>query len=121
MVLQHERKLGKTIFLWKLIHHILKYFNIQACNEKPIDTDISGTVCCDLFELSELHDTINKTCGNSKEGHWIVKDWTSKNGRFREQEGYYKNNKKEGYWKFYKKDGTLKDSIEYKNNIPVTK
>ena len=36
------------------------------------------------------------------------------------EEGYYRCNKRTGFWKFYNNDGTLKDSVEYKNDVAVT-
>ena len=62
-----------------------------------------------------------------KSGHWISYGFTlkktvdNKTERVKIEEGYYRNNKKTGFWKFYNEDGTLKDSVEYKDDVPVIK
>lgn len=35
------------------------------------------------------------------------------------EEGYYRFDKKVGFWKFYNEEGTLKDSVEYKNDMSI--
>lgn len=111
---------------------------IQACGGKAKTETVEnmGRGCVDIYELNVLDnsDTINRTYGDgTKEGHWITFEWTDPNekmvnenkenlakaGRAKIEEGYYKDNKKEGFWKFFNKDGTLKDSVEYKNDLLV--
>jgi antitoxin component YwqK of YwqJK toxin-antitoxin module len=35
------------------------------------------------------------------------------------EEGRYRQNKRQGYWKLYNRYGTVRDSVEYKNDVPV--
>jgi len=96
---------------------------IQACNTEPNTTDMNDKHSAGSFELN-VHghnDTINMIYADgSKEGHWISSVW-SNGSRVKMEEGYYKDNKKEGYWKFFNKDGSLKDSVEYKNDVAISK
>lgn len=66
--------------------------------------------------LSWTQDTVNKTDVNGhKQGRWIITE------RIIIEEGSYKDNKREGFWKHYNSDGSIKDSIEYKNDVPLSK
>ena len=35
------------------------------------------------------------------------------------EEGDYKDNKKQGVWVYYNVDGTIKNKVEYKDDVPV--
>jgi hypothetical protein len=81
------------------------------------------------------HDTINWTDNNGlRQGRWIVRDLVIPGGkrpnetkeemasraqRVKFEEGRYKDGKKQGVWKYYNQDGTTKETIEYKDDIPV--
>jgi len=96
---------------------------IQACKE-PKTNSMEDKYSAGSYELNVdgRNDTINMIYADgSKEGHWIIKVWTAETGRIKTAEGYYKDNKKEGYWKFFNKDGSLKDSVEYKNDVAISK
>lgn len=137
----------KTIKFFSIFAVLICF--IYACNNKTetqivehattaIDTlNIGCPVSYELNILGNL-DTINKVYGkeNIKHGHWITfgmiipkekralnsKENSDKNIiRAKLEEGFYRNNKKEGFWKFYNNDGSFKDSIEYKNDVVVTK
>lgn len=120
----------------------LTLFFIQACSDSKgtvtadqgsnmIDTINMG--CLGTYELDfqGSGDTINKIYGEDhiKHGRWVTyalnlskeKPTTdnAKTIRIKTEEGYYRNNKKVGFWKFYNEDGTLKDSIEYKSDVPL--
>ena len=92
-----------------------------------IDTLTMG--CLDSYDInpSDNKEKINQVYGKNhvKEGHWIAfgfavtKKANNKANRIKIEEGYYRRNKKVGFWKFYRADNTIKDSVEYKNDVPV--
>jgi hypothetical protein len=100
----------------------------EALSSNKHAAPISQKGCLASYETVN-GETINKTYGGDiKDGHWIHFEFvipTAKENkdkkvvRAKMEEGYYKENKKEGFWKFYNKDGTLKESVEYKNDVPV--
>ena len=120
---------------------------IQACGNRSetviteqgtntIDTINIG--CLGSYEINVLGngETINRLYGKEriKQGHWINFEFIIPTGkqsfeanenknkkvaRTKLEEGYYRHNKKEGFWKSYNKYGTLKDSLQYKNDIAV--
>jgi antitoxin component YwqK of YwqJK toxin-antitoxin module len=49
----------------------------------------------------------------------VTKNNKVKTNKVKIEEGYYRKNKKFGVWKFYNEDGTIRDSVEYKNFIPL--
>ena len=94
------------------------------------------------YELQANGDTINRTRNNLRQGHWIVFDnETTTNISYTKcppdsidkekpksmtiripiEEGYYKDNKRQGLWTFHNTDGSLKNGIEYKDDLPVKK
>ena len=122
-------KLG-TVFL----------FLIQACDEdnepltlnrntNTVDTLITGCLVSYEINPSDNKERINQVFGKDhiKDGHWITFGLSvTKNSKVRAskvkiEEGYYRKNKKVGVWKFYNKDGIIRDSVEYKNYIPMAK
>ncbi len=129
------------------IFGLCAYSCILSCNDNPElltggslvnHSDSIKKTCLSSFEyiIDGKPDTINKAYGSAKvkQGHWIIyeligdKEWsgervnakTNKLERIKTEDGYYRNNKKEGYWKRYNKDGTIKDSLQYENDIVVT-
>jgi hypothetical protein len=117
----------------------LAVFFIQACADKTEavtikqDTNSIDTInigCLASYDINPLDnkEKINQVYGKDKvkDGHWITfgfavtKTTDKKTNRIKIEEGYYRKNKKEGYWKFFKDDGTIKDSVEYKNDLPLT-
>lgn len=115
----------------------LVLFFIQACSDKTESLTINQTTnsidtinigCLGSYDInpSDNKERINQVYGKEliKDGHWIVfgntKGADEKINRVKMEEGYYRKNKKIGFWKFYNLDGTFKDSIEYKNDKPLT-
>lgn len=93
-----------------------------------------------VFELTDTKDTINYVdIKGLKQGHWIVYEinsgnsnlnacvtaaadtvktdkpanWTNTCGKYKIEEGFYKDDKKIAWWKRFEKDGSLKDSLKY--------
>lgn len=115
----------------------IAFFLTLACSEKPEivtlnKTNIIDTInigCLGTYDLNPLntHERINQVYDKQKikHGHWIsfgvtvTKIADDKVIRTKLEEGYYRFNKKVGFWKFYNEDGSLKDSIEYKNDVAV--
>lgn len=119
---------------------MLVLFLIQACSDKieiaPIKQEINAidtlTIgCLGSYDINPSNKTekINQVYGKGhiKNGHWITFGLTftenSNNNthRIKVEEGYYKRNKKVGFWKLFNEDGTIKDSLEYKSDVPLTK
>ncbi len=115
---------------------------VSSCNDNtavsvkqsPINrADTLNIGCLSSFEINPFgtNDTINRIYGDKriKEGYWIIFGFiptkkehatsVSKLVRMKLADGYYKKDKKEGFWKFYKEDGSLKDSVEYRNDMEV--
>lgn len=130
-------KTMKTIKLFTF--GTLFLFFIQACcDEKETvtikqDTNAIDTLtigCLGSYDInpSDNKERINQVYGKDriKDGHFITfgfavtKNADNKTARIKIEEGYYRRNKKVGFWKFYKDDGTIKDSVEYKNDVPVS-
>lgn len=122
----------------KIILIAILAFVLVSCNTKneehvPLSSSIDGATISQKGCLASYEtvngERINKIYGGDiKDGHWIhyefviptAKENTNKKVvRAKIEEGYYKENKKEGFWKFYNKGGTLKDSVEYKNDVPI--
>ncbi|MBA2612413.1 MAG: hypothetical protein H0U95_10605 [Bacteroidetes bacterium] len=118
---------------------IIALFFIPACTIETVAVavkedlnaiDTITTGCLVSYDINPLDNTekINQVRGkdNIKDGHWITfgfavtKTNDNKTNRIKIEEGYYRKNKKIGFWKFYKEDGTLKDSVEYKNDVPLS-
>lgn len=101
-----------------------------AINQGPSAIDTINIGCLGSYDInpSDGKERINQVYGKDhiKDGHWITFGYAitnsvdNKAGRVKLEEGYYRKNKKTGFWKFYKEDGTIKDSVEYKNDVPVT-
>ena len=130
-----------------IIQLIVALAFVQSCtDDKPDSTAPTATnvydtlnLCClssyDI-DLEGRHDTINKIYGKDKikHGRWVNyafnrkthssgKDSTSTNladlPRIKTEEGLYRFNQRQGFWKFYEADGSLKDSVEYRNDVPL--
>lgn len=115
---------------------------LQACNEQAdsgIANETKNTVdtldigCLGSYEL-DLNgngDTINGVYGKDhiKHGRWITyilrssetgaRAESAKTRRTKSEEGFYNKNKRTGLWKFYNEDGSIKDSVEYRDGVPV--
>jgi hypothetical protein len=131
----------KQIVLWSFA-----FCFIHACDDKPETTavesvkNVVGTsevdVCClASYEILENGDTVNRIYGKEKvkDGRWITfvmidqqEKQTDKATagaavmvRTKMEEGRYRQNKRQGYWKLYNRYGTVRDSVEYKNDVPV--
>lgn len=112
---------------------------IQSCGQKnSIDKkDIvyqGGQSGLSSYEING-RDTINVTDNSGfKQGHWVVFGFVIPGGKRPNEtkeemanraqhvmleEGMYKDNKKQGTWKYYNQDGTLKNTIEYKDDVPA--
>jgi len=121
-----------------LIFETIFLFLITACNQKTeLVSKSNETIGIDTINIGYLgsydvnpldtSEKINQVYDKEKikHGHWIAfgaavtKTMNDKVVRTKIEEGYYRFNKKVGFWKFYNEDGTLKDSIEYKNDIAV--
>ena len=119
---------------------ILFLFLMQACGEEhetltlnqntnTVDTLVTGCLVSYDINPSDNKERINQVFGidNIKDGHWITFGLSvTKNSKVRAskvkiEEGHYRKNKKVGVWKFYNKDGIIRDSVEYKNYIPMAK
>jgi antitoxin component YwqK of YwqJK toxin-antitoxin module len=92
-----------------------------------VDTLITGCLVSYDINPSDNKERINQVFGKDhiKDGHWITfalavtKNSKVKTSKVKIEEGYYRKNKKVGVWKFYNEDGTIRDSVEYKNYIPI--
>jgi len=120
-----------------LIIVIVAFCLTQAGSEKAEivalnNTNLVDTInigCLGTYDLNPLDtsEKINQVYDKQKikHGHWIsfgvsvTKTANEKVIRTKLEEGYYRYNMKVGFWKFYNQDGSLKDSIEYKNDIAV--
>jgi antitoxin component YwqK of YwqJK toxin-antitoxin module len=105
-----------------------------AIIQTPLNlADTLNMGCLSAYEINYAgnKDTINRTYGDKKikDGYWIIFGLSNSSeksstvpqlARIKLADGYYKKNKKEGFWKFYKEDGSLKDSVEYKNDVQIT-
>lgn len=125
----------------RFISSVLILFLASSCEDdlqeekKESYINMGDTInagCLSSYEINYAgaNDTINRTYGNKniKEGHWIFFGLSNRSDKtstapqlanVKLAEGYYKKDKKEGVWKFYKDDGSLKNSIEYKNDVQV--
>lgn len=84
----------------------------------------SDRKCLNSFELGDTGDTINIIdCKGLQQGHWIISKviMTDKTHAkmIKIEEGFFRDNKKEGFWKFFNTDGSIKDSLEYKDDVPM--
>ncbi len=119
---------------------LLFLFLLQACgderenmtlsqNTNSVDTLIIGCLVSYDINPSDNKERINQVFGKNhiKDGHWITfglsvtKNSKVKASKVKIEEGHYRKNKKVGVWKFYNEDGTIRDSVEYKNFIPMAK
>ncbi len=124
----------KTIFV-----STIAFLFIQSCGQKNSfdKKDIvyeGGQAGMQSWEMTG-RDTINVTDVNGlKQGRWIVfgfvipggkkpnetkEEMSNRAQRAIFEEGVYKDNKKQGIWKYYYKDGTIKNTTEYKDDVPV--
>jgi antitoxin component YwqK of YwqJK toxin-antitoxin module len=116
---------------------------IQACDDKPKTiTENLGPVETN-GNLIYKGDTINRQYNGVRQGHFVVFE----NGVQRDaaktesspsavntevnkqnamsslgipiEEGDYKDGKKQGTWTYYNPDGSIKNTVEYKDDVPV--
>ena len=118
---------------------------IQACDDKPKAIAENFGHADETCPIVYNGDTINRTYNGVKQGHFVLFD----NNIHRDsaltensmgavstevnkqntllslgkplEEGDYKDGKKQGTWTYYNIDGSIKNTVEYKDDIPVTK
>ena len=107
-----------------------------SCDDQPepvvaqqdsVITELNRGCPNSSYEVLANGDTVNKSYGNEKikEGHWITFVLINRNPndkkieKCRMEEGYYKNNKKTGFWILYNRDGSVRDSVEYRDDVLV--
>lgn len=122
----------------------LTFCFIQACNNKP-NTISENLGPADNYGCPIVYngDTINRYYKGVKQGHFVLFDndvqrntaltksppeavYTEVNkqnsltspGKPLE-EGDYKDGKKQGTWTYYNSDGSIKNTVEYKDDVPV--
>lgn len=132
----------KTLQLFKFGTMTLCF--IQACSNKPTEgTENLGPADNYGCPIVYNGDTINRSYKGVKQGHFVLFDtdvqrntshtksppeavYTEVNKQNSltspgkpVEEGDYKDGKKEGTWTYYNSDGTIKNTIEYKDDIEV--
>lgn len=125
---------------FKLLSSVTALLFICSCGDK---SKVESQKLTSTYEINGS-DTINFTDDRGlKQGRWVIFDSPpqnnsgftksppdnqeaqpqkslTKNWRTSLEDGHYKDSKKQGVWTYFNDDGTVKNTVEYKDDVPVT-